>query len=171
MPLELDAAPSELAAEQRLARAASPSTESCPAHWKGVCGFGENVETLAVTASRPPRRALHALGELGDAAHVVLGLARQTDHEVELQAPPAEVGEEPRGVEQLVLPVLLLDHVAQALRARLGREREAGLPHAPDLLEDGRGESASTRVDGSETATRSGASRSISSFSTGLTPL
>jgi hypothetical protein len=34
-----------------------------------------------------------------------------------------------------------------------------------------RGDSASTRVEGRDTATRSGASRSISAFSTGLTPL
>jgi hypothetical protein len=35
-------------------RACVSSTESSPAHWNGVCGFGENVDTLAVTASRPP---------------------------------------------------------------------------------------------------------------------
>ena len=38
-------------------RARVSSSESCPAHWKGVCGLGEKVDTLAVTLSRPPAAA------------------------------------------------------------------------------------------------------------------
>ena len=33
---------------------ASRRPRAAPAHWNGVCGFGENVDTLAVTARRPP---------------------------------------------------------------------------------------------------------------------
>src|SRR5262249_15767677 len=124
-------------------------------------------------ARRHPQAAacgpLHPPGELGDAEDVLLGLAGQADHEVELQAPPSEVGEQARGVEQLLLAVLLLDDVAQALGAGLGRERE--VVGGGRICWRMRGDSASTRVDGSDTATCSGASSSINDLSTVLTPL
>jgi hypothetical protein len=136
VPAELDPPPPELAAEQRLAHARLLERELARPLEGGV-GLRREGGDARRHPEPPARRGGDARRQLGDADHVLLGLAREPDHEVELERPPAEVGEEPRRLEQLVLPVLLLDHVAEPLRARLGGEREAGLPHAADLLEDG----------------------------------
>ena len=76
-----------------------------------------------------------AAGEGDDASQVVLGLGRETEHEVQLETPPPEPEDELGGLDELVLAVLLLDHVAEALRPGLGCERESRLPHPLDLGE------------------------------------
>src|SRR5262249_27923735 len=137
VPSELETATRELAAEQRLARLGlldvelrGPLERSVRLRRERGDARGDDEPTA--------RGALHASRQLGHPAHVLDRLAREADHEVQLERAPPEVREEPRRVEQLLLPVLLLDDVAQALRAGLRREREAGLPDTPDLLEDAR---------------------------------
>ncbi len=64
-------------------------------HWNGVCGLGTWVETLTVTSTGLPLPAATPPGagragaRLDDAAHVLVGLGRQADHEVELHLAPA----------------------------------------------------------------------------------
>ena len=73
------------------------------------------------------RPIVGALHKARDALDVVVGLGGQTDHEVELAAAPSRLKRSVDGPEQVVLRHVLVDHVAQALRTRLGREGEATL--------------------------------------------
>ena len=137
VPAEGDPPPPELAPEECVARARLFERE-LPRPLEGRVRLRAEGRHARRDRQPPARRGGHPRGELRDADDVLLGLARQPDHEVELQRPPPEVCEQPRGLEQLLLPVLLLDHVAQPLRPGLGGEGEARLPDAPDLLEDTR---------------------------------
>ena len=139
VPAELDAAASELSTQQRLARLGLLDVELRGPLERRVRLRRERRDARG-DGEPPARGALHPARQLGDPVDVVDRLARQADHEVQLEGAPPEVGEEARGVEQLLFAVLLLDDVAQALGAGFGREREAGLPDAADLLEDARRE-------------------------------
>src|SRR5213080_170268 len=143
VPAELDLPAAELVAQQRLADARLLERE-LPRPLEGRVRLGREGGDAGRHPEPPAGRGRDARRQLGDAAHVLLGLARKADHEVELQAPPAEIGKQACRTEQLLLAVLLLDHVAQPLRASLGREREARLPHAADLLQDARRERLDT---------------------------
>ena len=106
-----------------------------------MCGLGTWLETLTVTlalaalaALRPtPQRVRAPVAD--DAAHVLVLLGGQADHEVELHLRPAAREDALGGFEQLLLGDVLVDHVAHALRAGLGREGETGGAHLADLVE------------------------------------
>ena len=77
---------------------------------------------------------------LHDAEKILVGLGRKTDHEVEFDALPA-LGEDPvAGGEDVFFADVLVDDVAHTLRARFGREGEAGGLHAGDIVEQFIGE-------------------------------
>ena len=72
---------------------------------------------------------------LHDAAHVVVGLGGQADHEVELHLPPA-AGKDALGrLVELLLGDVLVHHVAHPRCARLRSEGEPGGAHLLDLVE------------------------------------
>ena len=117
----------------------SSSTLFWPNHWNGVCGFGHEpadrhraARLLRVLATDVD----DVLGELGDAERVVVHLGGQAGEEVELHPPPTL---RVRGVDRAVEILLedqLVDHLAQAPRAGLGRERQPGAAHLLDLRRD-----------------------------------
>ena len=121
----------------------SSSTQFCPNHWNGVCGFGTNPPTDAVQLAFFVyfRADLDDLaGELGDAERVVVGLGGHAGEEVELHPLPAlRVRAVDRGVE-VVVGDELVDHLPDPPRAALGREREPGAAHLLDLAGDADGE-------------------------------
>ena len=80
-----------------------------------------------------PPEARHAAREIDQRVHVLVGLGREPDHEVELDEVPAGLEGEARGAEDLLLVEVLVDHVPQPLRAGFGGHREAGLAHPLDL--------------------------------------
>ena len=80
------------------------------------------------------------LGELSDADDVFVRLRRQAHHEVELDLLPALAERGAAGLHEVLLRHALVDDVAQALRARLRRERQAGLPHLLHLVGEVDGE-------------------------------
>ena len=133
-----------LFARASAASRARASSASIAHHWNGVCGLGTCVETLTVTFGGRPRRA-RCLTRLptararpptrDDPAHVVVFLGRQADHEVELHRRPAAREDALGRLDELLLGDVLVDDVAHALRARLGREREPGRAHARDVVE------------------------------------
>ena len=115
----------------------------CPNHWNGVNGFGHEAADR-----HGDGRVLRVLspdldtvaGQLGDAERVLVGLGRQAGEEVELHPPPAlRVRRVDRAV-QVLLADELVDDLAHAPRARLGREREAGAAGLLDLAGDADGE-------------------------------
>src|SRR5664280_3915385 len=73
-------------------------------------------------------------GEVGDLKHVLVGLGGQAAHEVQLHLPPAGRVGRGDGVDQVVLADHLVDDLANALRAALGRERQAGTAPAAGQL-------------------------------------
>ena len=78
--------------------------------------------------------------ELRDSERVLVGLGGETDEEVQLHPSPAlRVGPVDRAVE-IFLPDQLVDHLAQAPRARFGSEREARPANLLDLARDADGE-------------------------------
>ena len=84
---------------------------------------------------------LHDLaGQLGDAERVLVHLGGDPDEEVQLHPlPPLRVRALDRGVE-VVVGDELVDHLADAPRAALGREREPGAADLLDLAGDADGE-------------------------------
>ena len=112
---------------QLLSRRHRQPLERCVRLGHEVGDGGGHVDALLERRDR--------LRELGDAGDVVVGFSRQADHEVEFDQPPAQLEGHSRGVEYLLLAYALVDRVAQALSARLGRDREARLAHAGDQLE------------------------------------
>ena len=73
------------------------------------------------------RSIVGALHKARDALDVVVGLGGQADHEVKLAAAPPRLKRGVDGSEQVVFRHVLVDHVPQALRTRLGREGKAAL--------------------------------------------
>ena len=67
-----------------------------------------------------------ALGHLGDLEHVLVGLGGQPAHEVELDLSPARPVRGGDGADEVVLGHHLVDDLADALGAALGREGETG---------------------------------------------
>src|SRR6266496_2044870 len=78
------------------------------------------------TTGRLASGADHVVGHVGDLEDVLVGLGRQSAHEVQLHlTPPVRVRGGERA-DQVVLGGDLVDHPAEALRATFGREREPG---------------------------------------------
>src|SRR6185503_17752994 len=90
VPLELDAAPAELAAEEALAGARLLDAE-LPGPLEGRMRLRRERGDARGDTEAPARGGGDAPGQLGDADDVLLGLAREADHEVQLQAPPPEI--------------------------------------------------------------------------------
>ena len=92
VPAELDLVPAELPAEEAL-----PDTGllhgQLPGPLKGRVGLRDEGRNAGRHAEPAAGRLAHATRQLRDAAHVGFGLAREADHEIELEAPPAEIGE------------------------------------------------------------------------------
>ena len=80
------------------------------------------------------RPVVGALHKARDALDVLVGLSRQSNHEVKLAAAPPRFERGIDSPEQIVLRHVLVDHVAQALRTRLGREGETALLLSRDKL-------------------------------------
>ena len=78
---------------------------------------------------------LHARRGLDDAEHVLVGLGRQPDHEVELHAREPAAEHAVRRFDDVLFGDVLRDHVAHALRPGLGRERQAPRAHAGHLAQ------------------------------------
>ncbi len=72
---------------------------------------------------------------LDDPAHVLVLLGRQADHEVELHAVPAAREDALGRGHELLFGDVLVHHVAHALRAGLGRERQPADPRQRELVE------------------------------------
>ena len=71
---------------------------------------------------------VHDMGrDVGNAEHVLVRLGRKAEHEVELDRAVSARKRTAAGFEQIFLRQILVDGVAQSLRARLGCKREAGL--------------------------------------------
>ena len=128
-----------------------------PNHWNGVKGFGTKPPTDTVTEAfwvwrRPISTQFRA--KRGDAEGVLVGLAGQTDQEVELHPTPAlREGRFDGPVEILVSDQLLMTwrirHVpASGAKVKPVRRARWIWPAMPTV-------NASTRRLGSETATRS----------------
>ena len=80
------------------------------------------------------------LREFCDADDVLVRLGRQPHHEVELDRLPALLERRAHRVQQVVFRHVLVDDVAQTLRARFGRKRQAALSHLLQSLGDVDGE-------------------------------
>ncbi len=77
----------------------------------------------------------HRVGQLGDGVHVLHGLRRVADHEVELDGGPAAAEDLLGGPQQVLGGDGLVDHVAQAVGGGFGGEGEAAAsPAAGQLL-------------------------------------
>ena len=76
-----------------------------------------------------PPRVQHLIGQLRDAEHVLVRLCRQAEHKVQLHTVPPALERDAAGMEQILLPHILVDRVAQALRTGLGREGQAAFAH------------------------------------------
>ena len=109
----------------------SEPRSSIGSHWNGVHGFGTNglIETrMRPTRGRPfacQQARAHRLHQVGDGIDVRVGLGRQPDHEVELQRLDAPADQPLGGAQDVGLGEVLVDHAAHALRAGLGRDRDA----------------------------------------------
>src|SRR6266545_3823268 len=68
----------------------------------------------------------HPPGEARDREHVLVCLGRQAAHEIELHLPPAAGICGGHGANQILLGDHLVDHLADPLRAALGREGQSG---------------------------------------------
>jgi hypothetical protein len=90
---------------------------------------------LGAPAAQAAAHPQHAPAGLDDPAHVAVLLGRQPDHEVELEAMPAAREHPPRALLDVRLGDVLVDHVAHALRAGLGRERQPADPGQRQLVE------------------------------------
>ena len=71
--------------------------------------------------------------QIRDAENVLVGLGGQAKHKVELDAVPAAGKGDLAGFQNVLLGHILIDRVAQALRAGLRREGQAGLSHRGEL--------------------------------------
>ena len=80
--------------------------------------------------------AQHALAGLDDAAHVVVLLGGQADHEVQLDPVPPALEDLAGRLLDVGLGDVLVHHVAHALSAGLGREGQPGDPGLGQLVED-----------------------------------
>ena len=89
-------------------------------------------------AAAPPRRRCRGgpLDSAHDVAHVLVGLGRQPDLQVELQPREAAREDEPRLLAEHLVGDLLVDVPPQPLVAGLGRDRERALALAREDLED-----------------------------------
>ena len=76
-----------------------------------------------------PPDVQHLRGKVGDAAHVLIRLRGQAEHEIELDSVPAALEGYAAGVQQVVFRYVLVYDVAQALRPGLGREGQAAAPY------------------------------------------
>ena len=78
--------------------------------------------------------------DVGNAEHVLVRLGRKAEHEVELDRAVSARKRAAAGFEQIFLRQILVDGVAQSLRARLGCKREAGLSALLQALHQCHGE-------------------------------
>ncbi len=86
---------------------------------------------LAPVLCRPE----HPMGEFRNSFQVLLALIGKAEHEIEFHRPPSGLENPFRCGEEFLFRIPLVDHVAEALRSRLGRQREARLPDPPDFLD------------------------------------
>ena len=85
-------------------------------------------DTAALLLGNDLARDLERMvGELGDSDDVLIGLPRQTHHEVQLDTAPTGLERGARGALEVLLGHVLVDDVAHALAAGLGRKGEAAL--------------------------------------------
>ena len=144
VPFELDAVAAQFAAQQALARLGFVQIH-LPRPLKRRMRFRDEGRDAGRHLPLMFAGRGHLAAQLDDAEQVFLGLGRLAEHEIQFHALPAESEQQPRRIDQLVFLILLLDHVAQPLGAGLGRQREAGFPHAADLLQDVRRERVHAR--------------------------
>ena len=144
VPFELDAVAAQFAAQQALARLGFVQIH-LPRPLERRMRFRDEGRDAGRHLPLMFAGRGHLAAQLDDAEQVFLGLGRLAEHEIQFHALPAESEQQPRRVDQLVFLILLLDHVAQPLGAGLGRQREAGFPHAADLLQDVRRERVHAR--------------------------
>ena len=94
----------------------------------------DTVQRMSLRAAGLAAGPDHLDGQLGDLQHVLVGLGRQTAHEVELHlAPAVGVGGRHRA-DQVLLGHRLVDHPADPLAAALGGEGQAGAPSVAGQL-------------------------------------
>ena len=84
--------------------------------------------------------------DLGNAEHVLVRLSREAQHEVELDRAVAAGKGAAAGGQQVLLGEILVDGVAQALRAGLGRKGQAGLSSLLQSLHERHGEVVGTQA-------------------------
>ncbi len=106
----------------------------------GGVGFGNEGVYRTGHAGGPAgrgsaRRLAHPLGQLEDRDHVLVSLAGQADHEIQLEVVPAPGGDLPGGVEQPRLGDPFVDPVAQPLGPRFRCEGEAARPTGAQVVE------------------------------------
>ena len=105
---------------------------------EGGVGFrGEiadrQVELEAADIAHLETQPLH---RVGDAVHIVIGLTRQADHEIELDLSPAITHRRLDALAELLIRQTLVDDVAQALGARFRRKGESALTGAAQDVGD-----------------------------------
>src|SRR5712692_3301407 len=116
VPFELDTIASQSRAQEFLASFGLFQTELSRPLKRGVRFRNKSRDTgcdlaTMLTSGR------HLATEINDTQQVFLGLARQAQHEVELDALPAQTKKHACCLDQFFLFVLLLDHITQPLRA------------------------------------------------------
>ena len=95
----------------------------------------------AVLVARALAPGVHDVGrDLGNAEHILVRLGRKSQHEVELDRAVAAGKGAAAGGQQVLLGEILVDGVAQALRAGLGRKGQAGLSSLLQSLHERHGE-------------------------------
>ena len=98
-------------------------------------GHGDAHPAGAVGSALPPA-LVHLPGQISDAQHVLVGLGGQAQHEVELYAAPAAGEGGAAGLQQVLLPQILVDGVAQTLCARLRGKGQTALAHPLQALHE-----------------------------------
>ena len=85
------------------------------------------------------------LGKQGDSLHVLHGLCRKTQHEIQLYTVPSALERQRRTVYDIFLCQSLIDNISQSLGTRLRSEGQAALLNILDLAHNVKGESVDTQ--------------------------
>ena len=136
---EIDLDPPQLAqgpAQQLLAPLELGRADAVPL--KGGVGLGREVadREIQLQPAQIPAALLQRAAGVGDAEHVVVALAGQADHEIELDLAIAGLHRRADAAQQFLVAEALVDDVAQALGAGFGGEGEPRLAGTAEDMGD-----------------------------------
>jgi hypothetical protein len=87
----------------------------------------------------------HPPAEIADTEQIVIGLRRQSDHEIELQNGPAVGESDPGRVENRLVGKVLSNHQPEPFGACFGGDSQTELAHGTGVLEQSRRHAARTQ--------------------------